>query len=371
MTSTAPRAGALLIRTSTRMADGRELIYFDEAPDAKRVLVDPRDLPTVIHGSSIRYDALLREWVGIAGHRQTRIYHPPANACPLCPSTASNQSEIPSPDYDVVVFENRFPSFSGAGESAAHGVLFDARPGTGRCEVVCFTSDHNASLSALPASRIRTVVDAWTDRTEALSALPGIEQVFCFENRGVEIGVTLAHPHGQIYGYPFATPKTAAVIASAQQYRSATGSSLFADVLAGERADGARVVAANEHWLAFVPFAARWPVEVHLYPNRHVRDLTALTGDERGALAEIYLEVIRRMEGLFDDSLPAITGVHQTPIHAAGEDFWLHLEVFSIRREVGKIKYLAGSESAMGAFVNDIPPEAAAERLRSVTLAPR
>ncbi len=352
------------------MADGRELIYFDETPHEDRVLTDPRDLPEVIPGSQVRYDALLGEWVGVAGHRQTRTYHPPADACPLCPSSPTNQSEIPSPSYDVVVFENRFPSFAGSGEVA--GVtdpaewLFQTRPGTGRCEVVCFTSDHDALLSVLPRSRVRTVVEAWADRTAALSALDGVEQVFCFENRGVEIGVTLAHPHGQIYGYPFATPKTAAAIRSAQQYRASTGGNLFGDVVAGEIADGSRIVAENEHWVAFVPFAARWPVEVHLYPRIQVRDLTELDGDARDALAVLYLDVIRRMEGMFEDSLPAITGVHQAPVHADARDYWLHLEVLTIRRTEGKIKYLAGSESAMGAFVNDITPEVAAGRLREV-----
>ena len=182
--------------------------------------------------------------------------------------------------------------------------------------MVCFTSDHNATLSSLPASRMRTVIDAWADRTAALSAQPGVEQVFCFENRGVEIGVTLAHPHGQIYGYPFVTPKTAAAIRSV---RGLPGSDRRQPVRrpAGRRI-GRRLAdrRQNEHWVAFVPFAARWPVEVHLYPRRQVRDLTALDDDERAALAELYLEVIRRMEGVFDDTLPAITGVHQAPVHA-------------------------------------------------------
>ena len=207
---------------------------------------------------------------------------------------------------------------------------------------------------------MRTVIDAWADRTAALSALPGVEQVFCFENRGVEIGVTLAHPHGQIYGYPFVTPKTSTAIKSVRAHRAATGGNLFGELLAGELADGSRIVSQNEHWVAFVPFAARWPVEVHLYPRRQVRDLVALQDVERAALAELYLDVIRRMEGVFDDTLPAISGVHQAPVHADADDFWLHLEVFSIRRAVGKLKFLAGSESAMGAFVNDITPEIAA-----------
>ena len=369
MTSTAPRPAEWpLTRTTARMADGRELIYFDETPDAVRVLEDQRDLPTVINGSQVRFDAITGEWVGIAGHRQTRIYHPPTNACPLCPTTPTNASEIPSADYDVVVFENRFPSFSGTGPIARDGALFDARDGNGRCEVVSFTSDHNATLSTLPVSRMQTVIAAWTDRTAALSAHPGVEQVFCFENRGVEIGVTLAHPHGQIYGYPFVTPKTAAAMQSAKNYRDHNGSNLFGDVIAGELADGSRVVSQNDSWVAFVPFAARWPVEVHLYPRQQRADLTDLTDTERLDLAELYLDTIRRMEGVFDDTLPAITGVHQAPVHADRDDYWLHLEVFSIRRAVGRLKYLAGSESAMGAFVNDITPEVAAQRLRDVQL---
>jgi UDPglucose--hexose-1-phosphate uridylyltransferase len=357
------------------MADGRELIYFDEQPRQSRPLDDSRDLPAVVAASHVRYDALMGEWVGIAGHRQTRTYHPPADACPLCPSSPTNASEIPSSTYDVVVFENRFPSFAGAGDPASAADpgdwLFKSQPGHGRCEVVCFTSDHNAMLSALPARRMRTVIEAWADRTAALSTQEGVEQVFCFENRGVEIGVTLAHPHGQIYGYPFATPKTAAAIRSAQAYRTRTGGSLFGDILAGEIADGSRIVGQNDHWVAFVPFAARWPIEVHLYPRIQVRDLTELGDSERDALAALYLDVINRMENLFTDSLPAITGVHQAPVHAADEDYWLHLEVLSIRRAEGKIKYLAGSESAMGAFVNDVTPEVAAERLRETDLVNR
>ena len=164
MVVTGTPSTAAVTKSVARLADGRELIYFDETEHPDRVLVDPRDLPEVVPGSQIRYDALLDEWVGIAGHRQTRTYHPPADACPLCPSTATNQSEIPSPTYDVVVFENRFPSFAGTGEGAATGDpaagLFRTRPGNGRCEIVCFTSDHGSALSAMPARRLRTVAAA-------------------------------------------------------------------------------------------------------------------------------------------------------------------------------------------------------------------
>lgn len=364
--STGNTAGAK--RTSARLADGREIIYFDESSDAVRVLEDKRDLPPVESLSTVRYDRLTGEWVAIAGHRQTRIYHPPASECPLCPSSPTNFSEIPSPAYDVVVFENRFPSFAGAGAPAEVGPLLTSVPGNGRCEVVCFTSDHNATFSHLSQERVATVIQAWVDRTAALSAQPGIEQVFCFENRGEEIGVTLAHPHGQIYGYPFVTPRTGSMLRQMQVHREQTGGNLFGDLLDAEIADGSRIVAQNEHWVAFVPFAGRWPVEVQLFPRVRRADLTELSDEQKLALAPIYLEVLRRMEGVFSDTLPAITAWHQAPVHQGRDDFWLHLQIFTIRRAVGKLKYLAGSESAMGAFVNDITPEIAAERLRAVAI---
>jgi UDPglucose--hexose-1-phosphate uridylyltransferase len=144
-----------------------------------------------------------------------------------------------------------------------------------------------------------------------------------------------------------------------------TGGNLFADVLAAERAAGTRVVAANELWTAFVPAAARWPFEVHLYPHRQVPDLAALSEAERSAFAPLYTSVLRALDGLFDVAMPYISAWHQAPVRQERELGYLHLELFSIRRAPGKLKFLAGSESAMGAFVNDVLPEEAARMLRS------
>ena len=237
-------------------------------------------------------------------------------------------------------------------------------PGAGRCEVVCFTADHDSSFSALTPRRVGTVIEAWTDRTLTLSALPQVEQVFCFENRGAEIGVTLSHPHGQIYAYPFLTPRTRQMLTAARAYRQRTRRNLFADLLNAEQRSEERVVVRGEYWTAFVPYAARWPLELHLYPHRQVPDLPSLTGDERAELAEMYLDVLRRMEAVFADTLPYIAAWHQAPVRIDRDLAYLHLRLFSIRRAVGKLKYLAGSESAMGAFVNDTRPEAAAKMLR-------
>jgi UDPglucose--hexose-1-phosphate uridylyltransferase len=377
------RYGATIVvrKTEARLADGRQLIYYDEADDAARCVVDERDLPPMTGGSTIRYDALADEWVTVAAHRQDRTYLPPADECPLCPSVGGRYTEIPSGDYDVVVFENRFPSFrsdggegegegegQGEGEGEVHHptALFGQRAGVGRCEVVCFTSDHASSFSALTATRVRTVVEAWADRTLALSEMPGVAQVFCFENRGREIGVTLSHPHGQIYGYPFVTPRTRRMLDAARNYRARTARDLASDILAAETRAGGRIVTTSPCWTAFVPFAARWPVEVHLYPNERVASLPELSDAQRKDFCGMYLDILRRLEAAHGETLPYISAWHQAPVRTDRDLAYLHLEISSIRRAPGKLKYLAGSESAMGAFVNDVAPEDTARTLRHI-----
>jgi UDPglucose--hexose-1-phosphate uridylyltransferase len=357
-------------KTSNRLADGREILYYDLRDDVVRDAVDRRPLEATVTDSEIRRDPLLQEWVAVTAHRQGRTYHPPADECPLCPTREGRLSEIPEADYDVAVFENRFPSFSGEpGPETAAGPegLFAHRPGAGRCEVVCFTSDHDASFADLDEPQARLVLDAWTDRTAELSRHPGVEQVFCFENRGAEIGVTLGHPHGQIYAYPFVTPRTERTLRAVADHRERTGRNLFDDVLTGELADGRRVVLEGEHWVAFVPHAAHWPYEVHLHPRRRVPDLLGLDEEARAEFPRLYLELLRRFDRLFGPDAPAtpyIAAWHQAPASAPRDDFALHLELFTIRRTPGKLKFLAGSESGMNVFINDVPPEAAAQRLR-------
>ncbi|WP_132877695.1 galactose-1-phosphate uridylyltransferase [Tamaricihabitans halophyticus] len=357
-------------RTVRTLADGREIIYYDEEPSGQpRSTEDTRDLPPVRPGTEIRRDPLTGEWVVLAAHRQTRTYRPPANACPLCPSRPGSATEIPESDYDVVVFENRFPSFAqgvpAVGSTVEGSPLVPSAGGIGRCEVVCFTSDHNRSFGELSPRRVRTVLDVWADRTEALAEVPGVRQVYPFENRGTEIGVTLDHPHGQIYGYPFTTPKTERMLAVARDHRRDTGRAVFGDLLAAERAHGQRVLVSSAHWTAFVPPAARWPVHVLLAPHRQVPDLPALTQAERDDFAEVYLALLGMLDGLYGRPLPYVAGWNQAPVQSEQELSWLHLEVLSVLRAKDKLKYLAGSESGMAVWINDTTPEQMAQRLRA------
>jgi UDPglucose--hexose-1-phosphate uridylyltransferase len=403
---TAPRVR----RTSTTLADGRELIYFDDSEPylsgAKtREVVDERPLDARPTAGTMRLDALTGEWVSIADHRQNRTFLPPTDECPLCPSGGGTMpSEIPAHEYDVVVFENRFPSFAAGSIDAGSGVAGsidagsgvagsgvtgadvsespDARssgnpllahaPALGRCEVVCFTSDHGASFSSLSPARARTVVDVLVDRTRELSAIDAVEHVFPFENRGEEIGVTLHHPHGQIYAYPFVPSRTASLLRAATEHHQRTGRLLGADILAAELEAGSRIVIRGTAWTAYVPYAARWPVEVNLVPNRDVPDLVALDSDERDELAEVYLDLLHRLDRYYETpdglpiTMPYIAGWQQAPVRQGRDVSRLHLQVMSVLRSPGRLKYLAGSESGVGAWINDVSPEAVAARLREV-----
>ncbi|WP_445154993.1 galactose-1-phosphate uridylyltransferase [Arthrobacter sp. Hor0625] len=362
--------------TPVTLADGRELFYFaDAGRTGGPALPDPREVPDrrapEARGGAgeLRFDALTGEWVAIAPHRQARTHLPPAAECPLCPSTPERPSEIPAPDYDVAVFENRFPSLGpDVGHLPEQTGWGTSTPACGRCEVISFTPEHTGSFAGLGEARARTVVEAWAARTAALSALPGVRQVFPFENRGADIGVTLHHPHGQIYAYPYVPPRAAVLSAVAQRHYDATGGreTLTGSLLRAESRDGSRMVLEGRHFSAYVPFAARWPLEVHLVPHRQVPDLAALDGGERDELAVLYLALLRRLDALYPTPTPYIAAWQQAPLdagaRAAGH---LHLQLTSPRRAADKLKYLAGSEAAMGAFINDTTPEAVAARLRA------
>jgi len=359
----------------TTLADGRELIYFDDADTTlgPERSVDTRVLDPRPATATMRQDVLTGDWVSIAAARQNRVFLPPAEADPLAPQTPTNPSEVPSL-YDVAVFENRSPSFgplladTAPTEPGAPTGLDDlaelgferTRTSVGRCEVVCFSPEHTGSFGTQTVSRARTVIEAWAHRTAALSELPGIEQVFPFENRGEAIGVTLHHPHGQIYAYPYVTPRTLRLLDSIEK----VGPDLFQLILRHELASD-RVVLRGEHFTAFVPFAARWPIEVHVLPHRHVPDLAGLTDAERDELAPFYLRLLRGIDALYETPTPYISAWHQAPVSVGRDSIRLMLQITSPRRASDKLKYLAGSEAAMGAWIGDVAPEQAAAAIRT------
>jgi UDPglucose--hexose-1-phosphate uridylyltransferase len=359
-----------IAKQHAKLADGRDLFYFDDF-DSKLPAhrnADSRELPERPEVAQMRLDSLTGEWVSVAAHRHGRAHLPPAHLCPLCPSTEENLSELPD-NFDVAVFENKSPSF-GPNLLATTDVTYSTVPNLalgsvrdsiGRCEVVVFSPEHLGSLGAMPTKRVRTVIEALADRTEHLQSLPGVMQVFPFENRGQDIGVTLHHPHGQIYAYPFITPRTTKLLDSISRY----GNDLFADTLKFEQGSERELIK-SDNFTAYVPFAGRWPIEIHLLPHRHVQNLAQLTADEKDELAEVYRKLLHALDEIYETPTPYISAWHQAPLVDAGKNVRLQLQITSPRRAADKLKYLAGSESAMGAFIADFPPETTAARLREV-----
>ena len=360
----------MVVRIESLLADGRDLFYFNDVGSALPIerAKDRRQGTPRPETGEMRLDSLTGDWISIAAHRHGRAFLPPSHECPLCPSSDENLSEIPD-QFDVAVFENKSPSFGPALLVKADPDFADidgkpldyTRPSIGRCEVVVFSPEHLGSLGSMSTNRVNTVLTALANRTSELKELDGVVQVFPFENRGQEIGVTLHHPHGQIYAYPYVTPRTRKVLDSLDRF----GRNLFAETLAFEQSSD-RVLIKSENFTAYVPFAARWPIEIHMLPHRHVQDLSQLSADEILEAAEIYRRLLSSLDKIYDSPTPYISAWHQAPNIEAGQDIRLQLQITSPRRAADKLKFLAGSESAMGAFIADFPPEKTAGQLREV-----
>ena len=293
-----------------------------------------------------RYNELRGEEVAYAVHRQDRTFLPAEDHCPLCPTRPGGPvTEIPFPSYEIVVFDNLFPSFE-APEGAA--------------EVVVYTDDHHGSFAGLEPERAQALMWVWRQRYEELAARPDVAYVLIFENRGVEVGTTLHHPHGQIYAFPFLPPVPALELAADARL----GGCAPCVLLERELADAERVVHANDDVVAYVPYAARWPYEVHVVLREHRPSLVECTPGELVSLASALQAVTRGFDRLFDREFPYMMVLHQAPTDGALAGH-LHVEFYPPLRTATKLKYLAGCEQGAGTFIMDVLPEDSASALRA------
>jgi UDPglucose--hexose-1-phosphate uridylyltransferase len=320
--------------------------------------------------SELRWHPLLGQWVITATERQDRTFLPPKDFCPLCPTQpGAFPSEISEADYEIAVFENKFPSMRYESPSPAveGSELEPVRPSVGICEVVCYTPNHEGTLADQPIQKIRQLIQVWTDRFDELGSKPEIEYVFCFENKGKAIGVTMFHPHGQIYAYPFIPPVIEKELEQTTKYFNEKGRNLLIDIVESEIEDGRRVIAQNDSFAAYIPFFARYPYEVHITARRPgVGSFLEFTEEDRANLALTIKQVICAYDKLWDFSLPYIMSIHQRPTDGKNytDIFQFHIEFYPPNRTKEKMKYLAGSESGAGAFINDTLAEEKAEDLR-------
>ncbi|ADV67031.1 galactose-1-phosphate uridylyltransferase [Deinococcus maricopensis] len=331
----------------------------------------PSPSPTPVDArSQLRWHPVRGEWVAYAAHRQDRTFLPPADFNPLAPTTdPEHPTELPQGRYDMAVFANRFPSLtlSAPDPDPVPGVA--ARAGVGACEVVVFTQDASASLTDLGDERMALLLRVWADRTERLRLDPRIRHVLPFENRGVEVGVTLHHPHGQIYAYDHVPPVQARAVETLRTHLTQHGRPWLTDFVAEERAAQLRLLRDDGLALSLVPPFARYSYETWVLPTRPAAHLSDLTDDELDALARVLRDALRRLDALFARRMPYLMTVQQAPVNDGEHPEWpLRIEIYPALRAPNKLKYLAGTELGAGVFANDSLPEAKAAELRGVTL---
>jgi UDPglucose--hexose-1-phosphate uridylyltransferase len=351
--------------------DGRPLALYSRREIRGIAAAPSPNRDPVAANPHLRWHPLRGEWVTYAAHRQTRTFLPPPEYNPLRPTKdPANPTELPAGDYDVAVFDNLFPSF----RIEAHdppALHVPTEPARGRCEVVVFTQDPTASLGSLPLDHLDLVLQVWADRTRRNAESGVIRYTLPFENRGVEVGVTLHHPHGQIYSYPFVPPVPARMNAQELEHHGRTGRALLADLLEVEMRDGRRLLYGGEHAAAWVPAWARYPYEAWVAPRRPAAWLGDLAAAERRDLARALRTVLLKYDGLWQRPFPYLMTWYQAPLDGRPHpEAHLHAEFFPPYRTRDKLKFLAGTEIGAGTFAMDVLPEDKARELQAVEVDP-
>lgn len=354
-------------KRALRKPDGRSLVLYGREPIVFDGPVPSASSTAHAPNAHLRWHPLRGEWVAYAAHRQHRTFLPPPEYNPLAVSTSrEHPTEVPAGEWDVAVFENLFPTLT----LQAHdppAIAVPTEPALGICEVVVFTQDAKSSLGKLPISHLELIVDVWADRYEELGRHPQVSYVFPFENRGVEVGVTLHHPHGQIYAYPFVPPVAARELEQQRVYQSRHGRGLLEDMVTQELSEQLRLLYTGAEVVAFTPVCARYPYEVWIMPKRAAPSFAALTREERRDFARALKTVLLKFDGLWNMPFPYILAFHQAPTDGAPHpEAHLHAEFYPAYRMPQRLKYLAGSEIGAGVFTADTVPEEKVKELQSV-----
>lgn len=312
--------------------------------------------------AEIRYNPFKKEWVMVASHRQNRPQMP-KDWCPFCPGSG----RVPD-DYQVLEYDNDFPALSQQPPEPddVANAFFQTAPAYGKCEVILYSSRHTATLPELTVTHVKKLVDLWVERCEKMATDKGIKYVFVFENRGREVGVTMPHPHGQIYGYPFVPQKMRQEIDTAREHYELTGESLFARWLEEERKDGRRIVFEDENFVLLLPFFAETVYGVRIVPKGQRQYIWEFSEGERLSLARLLRDTVGMLDSLFDQPMPYMMAMHQSPVN--GEDttdfYRFQIEFIPVLRAPDKQQFFASSESGAGAYCNPTAPEAKAIELR-------
>jgi UDPglucose--hexose-1-phosphate uridylyltransferase len=356
-----------MFKRSLTKPDGRSLWLYSRAPIAENIEAPSPSREPAKRSAHLRWHPLRGEWVAYASHRQGRTFLPPAEFNPLAPTTsAEHPTEVPAGAYDVAVFENLFPTFSHDPGEPPKSIVA-TRPASGAAEVVVFTQESSATLGSLPLAHLELLFEVWADRYVSLGARPEVEYVFPFENRGVEVGVTLHHPHGQIYAYPFVPPIPATELAQQQAHYDAHGRGLLEAILEDELREPRRIIYEGPDAIAFMPAFARYSYEVWIATRRPHPSLATLDAAARADMARALKTVLLKYDRLWQRAFPYVMVFHQAPTDGRPHpEAHLHIEFYPAYRMPGRLKFLAGSELGTGLFTADTLPEDKAAELQAV-----
>jgi UDPglucose--hexose-1-phosphate uridylyltransferase len=349
--------------------DGRALTLYASRPLPEGLVAPSPFVEPLAAAPHLRWHPLRGEWVTYAAYRQGRTFLPPPEYNPLAVTRdPAHPTELPDAEWDIAVFDNRFPSLVANDKALAPpSLMVPTAPASGQCEVVVFTRDPATPLSALPRVQLELLFEVLADRTARLDRRGDVRYVLPFENRGAEVGVTLHHPHGQIYGYPVVPPVPARMQQQFEAHYRDSGRGLLGDLIADELVDGRRMLYAGDHAVAFVPVCARYPYEVWIAPIMPVPDFAGLTADQRTGLARALKTVLLKFDGLWQRPFPYLMAWYAAPLDGSPHPEWhLHAQFFPPYRTPDKLKYLAGTEIGAGFFAMDALPEDKALELQRV-----
>lgn len=315
--------------------------------------------------AELRWNPLLQTWTMVASNRQDRPQLP-KNWCPFCPGSG----KVPD-SYDVHIYDNDFPALTNTPEGLhlPQSGLYKNALNYGKCEVVLYSPNHHSTLPSLPVDHIYKLLCLLSDRYQVLSEDPKVKYIFQFENRGEEVGVTMPHPHGQIYAYPFLPQKIQVELDSCRQHYQEQGRCLICDMNQEETQAQQRVIAENQSFMAYIPYFTDYPYGVFIVSKNHKGNITEFDEQEKLDLASMLKNITGAFDQLFDKLFPYMMCFHQTPVNSdeykdANQYYHFHIEFYTPLREANKIKYYASSEMGAWAACNPIDVEDSAEMLR-------
>lgn len=312
--------------------------------------------------AELRYNPLTKDWVMIASHRQNRPQMP-KDWCPFCPGSG----KVPD-KFTVHKYDNDFPALSQNPPlpDDVETELYKTKEAYGKCEVILYSPEHTVTLPELPEDHIKELVDLWTERFCDMKKDEKIKYVFIFENRGEVVGVTMPHPHGQIYGYSYIPKKLELELESSKEHFDKKGECLFCDILKNEKDFEKRIIMENDDFITFLPFWSEYPYGVFVASKRHYQSLEDMTESEKMSLAKILKATVGTLDCLFDYNFPYMMCMHQGPVNSedTSDYFHFHIEFFPPMRSKDKQKFNASSETGAWAHCNPTAPEEKAQELR-------